>query len=154
MKQIKDLKQDHLLEFGKRIKLLREELRMKQKEFASGIGISASFISQIEMGHKNPGYDFLYILMSKYHVSLDWLFYGTGEMFVKQEAKRSEEEERDDISSIDDMIWFLENSNLFNLNVMGFAARFFFENEEHIDKDLAKRRKKREKGLDRKKQGF
>jgi hypothetical protein len=28
------------------------------------------------------------------------------------------------------------------LNVMGFAARFFFENEEHIKKELERQRRK------------
>ena len=48
----------------------------------------------------------------------------------------------DEIESIDDLVWYLEHSNLFNLNVMGYAARFFFENEEHIKKELERKRRK------------
>jgi hypothetical protein len=82
--------------------------------------------------------------MSHYNVSLDWLFYGTGKMFLKKKPKGEigEDKNIDDIVSIDDLVWYLEHSNLFNLNVMGFAARFFFENEEHIKKELERQRRK------------
>lgn len=141
------MKQEHLKELGKRIKTLREELGMKQKEFAAELGVSGSLLSQIETGHKNPVYDFLYKLMSHYHVSLDWLFYGTGKMFLKKkpEGEGGEDKYIDEIVSIDDLVWYLEYSNLFNLNVMGFAARFFFENEKHIKKELERHRQKKDK---------
>jgi transcriptional regulator with XRE-family HTH domain len=145
IKNVKTMKQEHLKELGKRIKTIREELRMRQKEFAAELGISGSLISQIESGQKNPVYELLYKLMSKYRVSLDWLFSGKGEMFLKRkpEVEAVEDKYIDEIVSIDDLVWYLENSNLFNLNVMGYAARFFFENEEHIKKELERKRKKR-----------
>jgi transcriptional regulator with XRE-family HTH domain len=140
------MKQQHLKELGKRIKTLREKLNVNQKQFAAGLGISGSLLSQIETGHKNPVYQLLYKLMNQYNVSLDWLFTGQGEMFLKSkpEVKAREDKYIDDIESIDDLVWYLEHSNLFNLNVMGYAARFFFENEEHIKKELERKRKKKE----------
>jgi len=141
------MKQEHLKKLGKRIKALREELRMNQKKFAAALGISGSLLSQIETGQKNPVYEFLYKLMIKYHVSLDWLFTGKGSMFLRRrlEGKAGDDKYIDEIESIDDLVWYLEHSNLFNLNVMGYAARFFFENEEHIKKELERKRKKKEK---------
>ena len=147
IKNVKAMKQEHLKELGKRIKTIREERQMKQKQFAASLGISGSLLSQIETGRKNPVYELLYKLMKKYNVSLDWLFSGQGEMFLKKkpEVKAREDKYIDDIETIDDLVWYLEHSNLFNLNVMGYAARFFFENEEHIKKELERKRKKREK---------
>jgi hypothetical protein len=89
--------------------------------------------------------------MRKYHVSLDWLFTGKGSMFLKRklEGETGEEKYIDEIVSIDDLVWYLEHSNLFNLNVMGYAARFFFENEEHIKKELERKRQKQK--MDREK---
>jgi transcriptional regulator with XRE-family HTH domain len=143
------MKKEHLKELGKRLKTLREELGMNQKKFAAAIGISGSLLSQIETGQKNPVYEFLYKLMREYQVSLDWLFSGKGEMFLKRkpEVEAGEDKYIDEIESIDDLVWYLEHSNLFNLNVMGYSARFFFENEDHIKKELSrKRQKKKDKG--------
>lgn len=141
------MKQEHLKELGKRIKTLRQELRLKQKEFAAELGISGSLISQIESGQKNPVYELLYKLMKKYNVSLDWLFIGKGEMYLEMEPEVEVVEDKyiDEIESIDDLVWYLEHSNIFNLNVMGYAARFFFENEENIKKELERKRRKKEK---------
>jgi transcriptional regulator with XRE-family HTH domain len=137
------IKQEHLKEMGKRMKYLREELHLNQKEFAAELDISASLISQIEMGHKNPSFDCLIRLMNHYQVSFDWLFYGIGEKFTKKKTVESEPEKYiDEIISISDMVWFLENSNLFKLNVMGYSAKFLLENEEHIKKELSRRRQK------------
>lgn len=145
------MKQEHLKELGKRIKMVREELHINQREFAAKMEISGSLLSQVESGKKNPVYEFLYKLMKEYHVSLDWLFTGKGEMFLrrKPEDEPGEEKYIDDIVSIDDVVWYLEHSNLFNLNVMGYAARFFFENEEHIKKELARKRQKKKQELEK-----
>lgn len=145
------MNQHHLKELGKRIKTVREELHMIQKEFAAKLGISGSLLSQVESGRKNPVYEFLHKLMKDYHVSLDWLFTGKGEMFLKMKSEKEPGEDKyiDEIVSIDDLVWYLEHSNLFNLNVMGYAARFFFENEEHIKKELARRRQKKKQELEK-----
>lgn len=141
------MKKEHLKELGKRLKTLREEKGMNQKKFAAELGISGSLLSQIETGQKNPVYEFLYKLMRKYRVSLDWLFSGKGEMFLKRkpEVEPLEDIYIDEIETIDDLVWYLEHSNLFNLNVMGYAARFFFENEDHIKKELERKRKKKDR---------
>ena len=146
VKNVKTMKQEHLKELGKRIKTVREELRMKQKEFAAELGISASLVSQMESGQKNPVYNFLYKLMNHYHVSLDWLFSGKGDMFYRRKLEEEGDEDKyiDEIVSMDDLVWYLEHSNIFNLNVMGYAARFFFENEEHIKKELERKRQKKQ----------
>jgi hypothetical protein len=36
------------------------------------------------------------------------------------------------------MIWLMEHSPLFNFNVMGFATRFYYENEDVIKKTIKK----------------
>ena len=130
------MKQEHLKELGKRIKTIREERHMRQKQFAAYLGISGSLLSQIESGQKKPVYELLYKLMKKYNVSLDWIFSGQGEMFLKKKKKVKVKEDKyiDDIETIDDLVWYLEHSSLFNLNVMGYGARFFFVNVENIKK--------------------
>lgn len=50
------------MEIGTRIKELRVEYRLKQKELAAKIHIAANTLSQFETGKANPGYDVLITL--------------------------------------------------------------------------------------------
>ncbi len=72
---------NHIYEnIGERIKFLRQVLHLSQKEFANAIGISQSRLSKIEAGE--PTKESVLIAISRtFNVSLEWLKYGTGEMF-------------------------------------------------------------------------
>ena len=50
------------MEIGTKIKELRVEYRLKQKELAAKIHIAANTLSQFETGKANPGYDVLITL--------------------------------------------------------------------------------------------
>jgi transcriptional regulator with XRE-family HTH domain len=125
---------------GRRLKLIREELKLNQKKFAAKLDIAASLISQIEMGHKNPSFNFLNCLMHHFQVSFDWLFYGIGEKFVKK--KSGETVEYTDIDDISSIVWYLENSSFFRHCVMGLSAKILLENEEIIKMELERKRQK------------
>jgi len=58
---------------GKRIKAKREELGIKQKEFAERVGVSASAINQFEGGAKKPSPDVLTRIAEELGVSTDYL---------------------------------------------------------------------------------
>jgi DNA-binding XRE family transcriptional regulator len=45
---------EYLLELGKRVKLIRKDLRISQKDFANKINISGSYLSEIESGKSKP----------------------------------------------------------------------------------------------------
>jgi transcriptional regulator with XRE-family HTH domain len=47
-------------DFALRLKLTREALNLRQKEFAAGLNISATSYSEIESGKYKPNYEFLY----------------------------------------------------------------------------------------------
>lgn len=49
---------------------------------------------------------------------------------------------RDFIGNIDDLVWFMEHSELFRYHILGEASRFFLENEGTIKRDIQLRRKK------------
>lgn len=52
------------------------------------------------------------------------------------------EEIPDFIGNTDDLLWFIEHSELFKFHILGEASRFFLENEETIRRDIQLRRKK------------
>lgn len=59
--------------FPLRLKLLRQELGLSQKDFAESINISAMAISTYENGAKSPSVDTVFKIADKYKVSIDWL---------------------------------------------------------------------------------
>ena len=61
------------MEVGTRIKDLRVEYGLKQKELAAKIHIAANTLSQFETCRANPGYDILIALADFFEVSVDYL---------------------------------------------------------------------------------
>jgi len=135
---------ENLIEIGVRIKDIRKALRISQKEMAATLEMANCNLSEIESGKGNPGHAFFFKLSTRYNVSLDYLFHGKGEMFTtfRTGLGEGDEFEVDHIETIDDLLWYLENSTMFRNQVLGYAAQIRYENEEVIRKDIAARRAK------------
>jgi transcriptional regulator with XRE-family HTH domain len=69
-------------EIGKRIKIARIKLDLKQKDLSDMFECSRSNVAHIESGLNLPSLKYLYILHEKYKISIDWLMNGRGSMFV------------------------------------------------------------------------
>ena len=65
-----------------RIKLLRKDLKLTQKEFGDAIKVSNSNISNIENGSVNLTDRNIYEIYSKFNINKDWLKYGIGDMYI------------------------------------------------------------------------
>lgn len=63
-----------ILEYGKRIKELREQDNVTQKQLADAIGVSRSFINQYEQQYDIIPIKRLNQIANYFHVSLDYLF--------------------------------------------------------------------------------
>ncbi len=63
-----------------RLKLLRKNLGFSQAEFAEKLGISQTFLSDIEKGKKGFSANILLSLL-RLNVNLDWFIGGEGEIF-------------------------------------------------------------------------
>ena len=59
---------------GKRIKRLRESIRLSQKEFAGKIGISQSAVNRYENNQSEASYKTLLTYADYFDVSLDYLY--------------------------------------------------------------------------------
>ena len=126
-------------DWGKRIKETRKNAGLTQKEFSQLLGISYSYLSGIERSVKKPGPAFFIRLAGKLGVSLDYILLGLGPAKLEDKARKSDGHEfPGSLNTIDDMIWLMEHSPLFNFNVMGFATRFYYENEDVIKKTIKK----------------
>lgn len=68
---------------GGKIKQARKALGLKQVDVARELGISRTDYHNFETGKTIPAY-LLLKWLSKKKVSMDWIFTGTGEMFLSQ----------------------------------------------------------------------
>jgi transcriptional regulator with XRE-family HTH domain len=137
---------EYLLELGKRVKMIRKELRISQKDFANKINISGSYLSEIEAGKSKPGYDFLFNISKICNVSLAYVLHGVGEIFTGIDygpTITSKEPEQDHIDTLEELLWYLERSPLLKHNVMGFAGKFIYDNEAAVKKEIEKNKTKK-----------
>lgn len=64
------------IEMGKRIKIRRKELNIKQNEFAELLGISNNHMSSIETGRQKPSMDTFIGICEELRVTPDYLLLG------------------------------------------------------------------------------
>ena len=67
---------------GERIRQIRKNLNLKQKEFAEKLKVSGPSLSEIESGKFKPGYDLLVNLAKEFNVNLYYVLFGEGDMFI------------------------------------------------------------------------
>lgn len=62
-----------MVNIGNKLKLLRAERNLTQKQVANRVGVAVSAMSAYESGLRYPSYNILIKLASIYHVSCDYL---------------------------------------------------------------------------------
>lgn len=132
-------KQD-LVSFGQRIKAVRKALDFNQKDFAKTIGISNSFLSELEAGHTKASYDFFFNLSRQHRVNIHFLLHGQGDIIYEPSAEppKLERDFGDFNDKVHEMLWYFENSPMVKMAVLGFYSRFMYDNEDYIAKDIKK----------------
>jgi len=61
------------MELGLKMKMLRKEQNLTQKQLAERIGVAKSIVSYYESGNRYPSYDVLVKIARVFHVSTDYL---------------------------------------------------------------------------------
>lgn len=74
--------------FIKNIKYLREYLNLTQTEFGEKLGKRYNTIQNWERGRSTPDNTTIEHIKNTFNISLDWLFYDKGEMFLKSSHSR------------------------------------------------------------------
>jgi transcriptional regulator with XRE-family HTH domain len=134
-----DMNRKLFIDAGKRIKQVREELGLTQKDFVKPLNRKAPSLSQIENGtKKNPGVLIFLEISLVYNVSMDYLFHGSGDMFLnpKTNIDADKRDYIEDIESVEDLLWLFERSRFFKNSIMGYAGKFKYENEAIIKKSI------------------
>lgn len=68
-------------EIGERMKRIREEIGLNQKDFADALGISAPTLSGYESGGSKPTFEVLVKLSEQYKINVYYILFGKGDMF-------------------------------------------------------------------------
>lgn len=76
-----------------RIKVIRETLKLSQREFGEKLGVSRDVISNIEYGRVQPKELFLRHLCQQYQINEHWLKTGEGKMFNENPEETSKFDE-------------------------------------------------------------
>jgi len=74
---------------GKRFHAFRKCLKLTQEELAKVIDCDHSSISLYERDKQKPSYEVLLKLSVTHNLSIDWLYTGNGEMFLKSHPENS-----------------------------------------------------------------
>lgn len=70
-----------------RLKEVRKELKMTQREFGETAGIDRRYVAKVECGSQNPSFKFIRSISIKHKISLDWLLYGIGDQYVQADPE-------------------------------------------------------------------
>ena len=133
------MKENLIIEIGKRIQEMRRILGLQQKDMAKAVGLAPGYLSEIENGRKNnPGISTFFKISRHYNVSLDYLLHGIGEMFLPD--KDGEEKKRQNIfkglENIEDITWLMRNSRFAKNTLLAYAVKMMIENEAVIKTEI------------------
>lgn len=76
---------------GKRLKNIREKLKLNQTEFADKLNIKSQSVWKAEKNINKLSNDNLFNLVSQFNINLNYLISGKGEMFINETIQPSEE---------------------------------------------------------------
>ena len=138
MKAIDENEKQEMVDFGKRVKELRKHFHLSQKEFSDALGLSASFISEVEAAQTKPGYEFFKNLTLVYNVNPNYLHKGEGEFFLVKTGA-AEPEPMPDCGAYSDivaeMLWYFKRSGIVKLSVLQYYKTFLFDRKFMITEE-------------------
>jgi transcriptional regulator with XRE-family HTH domain len=132
-------------ELGSRIKQARKTLRIQQKEFASSLGISASYLSEVESGKIKPGFEFFVKITGQFNVNPMYLLHGEEPVIIRPVDKLAALPGIEEIGlrypDLHQMIWYVTHSKMVGFGVLEFFQRYLAKYEDVIHKELESRGK-------------
>lgn len=79
---------------GRRLCILRTAHGLSRTEICKSIGIELTYWSRFENGHRAITFEFAYLLVDRFSVTLDWIFLGRTNGMTLEVVDRLKEAER------------------------------------------------------------
>lgn len=70
------------MSINKRLKQIRETMKLSQKSFSQSLGVKQSYYSEVENEKRPVGRSIISSLIEKYNISSDWLLTGKGDIYI------------------------------------------------------------------------
>lgn len=144
MYSVSDLNKEETKKIGKRLLAIRKKLEIMQRDMAKEIGISSGSLSSIESGIYMPRFEQLYHLIGKYNVSISYIIFGQGPMFMAADPdtaiqnRKYGEESQDWLKRL---YYYFNESELFRYSLMSYVSKYMMENKKIIDAEIKARQK-------------
>jgi transcriptional regulator with XRE-family HTH domain len=75
---------------GKRVLSIRKNKHLTRPQFAKLTNLGQHYIAAVEVGRRNPSFNFIVSLLDATKVNVDWLFTGKGSMYPQIKEKKEE----------------------------------------------------------------
>lgn len=106
-----------IMNYGDRIRLMREKLNITQKEMAKSLGISQAYLCAVESGKMQANAKVIFGLERIFGVKTEWLAEGEGDVFTKKQPVVAEKESRYIASFIGEIGFSVNEGKLLLFNV-------------------------------------
>lgn len=130
-----------LTAIGKRLRDIREALDITLEKMQEISGFSKSLISAAEKGQKKPSSIYLYFLLDRFNVDLNYVFSGKGNMF-RHVPKLLDPRDPDLGHTCEELVYMIENVELVRYAMMTEYIKFKAQNKTLINEALAGKEKK------------
>jgi transcriptional regulator with XRE-family HTH domain len=138
------MKDANYKDIGLQLRAVREALKMTLDEIRQPVGISAGYISDFERGFKLPTVKYLKYLHDDLNISLDYIFCSSGKMFRSKESENQAPDFGKYREAVDDMLKLMADVPHALFSMMVLFDEYKTENEDYINKILAKKEAKKE----------
>jgi len=134
-------------EIGERFKVFRKATGKTQEELALELGAEPGDIAGIEAGQNFPPYYYIHFLSKHYHLNINWIFGGAGNLIYYNELDKSIDELTGTQAKIEELYSLLRVPEINNIILARLAElkisfkqhiKDYFEREEKAQKDRVK----------------
>lgn len=137
-----------LAEVGARLKAAREALALTMDQMRDITGYSKSLISAAENGLKKPAAVYLYALMDKFNIDVNYIFSGRGRLFLPSPGEEQEQQPRRDQAAevagslieadenVRELLYLMENVDMVRHAMLGFFIQYRTRNKQVIEELL------------------
>jgi transcriptional regulator with XRE-family HTH domain len=127
---------------GLQLRNVRERLRLTLDDLHKEVGISRSYISNFERGHKIPTAKYLKYLHDKYNVSLHYIFCSSGRMFRHTGEELGALDFGKNQEDVDELLSMMYRVPHTLHSMLVHFAEYKLENEEYIARFLTRQEEK------------
>lgn len=124
----------NLQAIGARLRTARETLGLTIEKIHQETGFSKSLISEAENGIKKPSSRYLFALVARFKVNINYILTGKGDMFMSGWELTGDFGA--DKEKVIDLLYHIERIEMVRYEILGFFLRYKNENAHLIDRLL------------------